>query len=492
MRLERLSFVLILIIYCVAAFGIALTKAPFCDEGWLASPGLNLLRHGHMETSLIEPAGSFLVGIDHYTYWVMPLWLLASAVFYKLFGFGLTTLRSLSLLWGAIGICACFAIGRKLTGKSSTAVLACAILACDTNFILNGAAGRMDMMSAVCGLSGIAVYLWMRERDLTRAVIASHSLVAAGVFSHPNGIVAFLCLCFLTVYLDFSKIRWFHLGVAAAPYLAGMAAWGWYISYDPHAFVSQFAGNASPASRGLVFHAPFAALKLEVTKRYLDGYSFYSPGLKKLRVVPLPLYLVSFIGCVCTPGIRRNRYLRAALLLCVVSVSALFLVDGIKRSFYLVHVLVPLALVSSIWITWIWDRWRRARLPLALALASVYMIQLGGIVTLIRKHDRLREFQPMIAFLNQHRRPDTVIMGPSELGFALGYNPPLVDDYRLGYFSGKHAQYVVVDDNYRALINDLKTDNPPVYRSVTDRLAHEYHPVWQDGLYQILGENDGR
>ena len=478
--------VVVAAMYVAAAFGIALTKAPFCDEGWLASPGLNLLRHGHMETSVLEPAGSFLTGIDHYTYWVTPLWLLTTGVFYRLFGFGLTTLRSVSVFWGVAGIFACFVITRRLTSSAPSALTACAILAFDTNFILNGGSGRMDMMSAMCGAGAIAVYLCQRDRDFTTAVVVSQSLAAAGVFSHPNGVIGVLSLAFLTAYLDFSKIRWSHVLLAAIPYVLGLSLWGLYISHAPKDFVAQFAGNAKPGSRGLVFHAPLQALKLELTTRYLDGYSFEAAGWKKLRALPLLLYSAALVGCLWTPKIRKDRYARAALWLWGIAVMSLFLIDGIKRSFYLVHVLVPLAVVSAIWISWLWKQWRVARIPITAGLAALFLIQLAGIITLIRKQDRQREFQPVIAFLKNHRQTGAIVMGPSELRFGLGYDPPLTDDYRLGFFSGKRAQYIVLDDNYRALMASLKSENEPVYRWVTNTLARDYRPVWHDDLYDVL------
>jgi 4-amino-4-deoxy-L-arabinose transferase-like glycosyltransferase len=481
-----LVFFLIAAVYILATFGVALTKAPFCDEGWLASPGLNLIRHGTFETSVIEPAGSWLRSIDRYTYWVMPLWLLATALWYKLFGFGLTTLRSLSAFWGVLGLAACFCITRRLSGQRTVALLSCAILAVDTNFVLNGATGRMDMMSAMAGAIGLAIYLCLREAHFARAVFLSHTFVAIGIFSHPNGVIAFLCLCFLTLYLDRRHIRWADAFLALTPYLAGLAAWGLYIRHDSQAFAAQFFGNAKAQTRLLVIHSPLAALKLELMTRYLDGYGFYADGWKKLRALPLLLYAAAFLGSLFVRVIRRDRYLRAALWLAFLSCICLFFIDGLKRSFYLVHVLLPIAIVLAVWLSWVWQRWPRAHMAVICAVLTISSVQLAGVFTLIRSRNRQRSFDPVIAFLQQRRTPDAVIMGPSELGFGLGYNPPLVDDFRLGFYSGKRARFIVVDDNYRSFFQWLAQNEQPVYRYVQMSLDRDYQPVYRNGMYVVF------
>ncbi len=485
MRSSRLILALIVLVYIGLALGVSLTKAPFCDEGWLASPGLNLLRHGTLETSLIEPRGSFLKSIDHYTYWVMPLWLLMLSVWYKAFGFGLTTMRSLSTFWGGIGIASCFAFTRRLTEHSWTAILACLILAADTNFIINGGTGRMDMMAAVCGFGGVTAYLILRERKFSWAVGLSHALVAAGVLCHPNGIINFLVLCFMSLYLDRDRIRWVDVALAATPYVCGLALWGLYLSHDPQAFVAQFVGNAKPGERGLIFHAPVQALRLELEARYLTAYGFYTEGLKRLRVLPLILYAAALIGSLLTHYIRRDRFLHLATMLVLVSCAGLLLVDGIKRSFYLPYVLPYLAVLSAIWINWLWDRQRTARIAIGIAIAAVIIVQVGGAVSLISNKNRQRFFEPVIAFLRQNNSGRKTIDGPSELGFGLGYNPPLVDDYRLGFYSGKRPQFIVVDDNYRSFFDSLKDHDRPAYDYVRHLIDQDYKVVYQNGLYSI-------
>ena len=43
---------------------------------------------------------------------------------------------------------------------------------------------------------------WLRERRLVAAIAVGHTLVAASVFAHPNGIMPFLGLLILMFLLD--------------------------------------------------------------------------------------------------------------------------------------------------------------------------------------------------------------------------------------------------------------------------------------------------
>ncbi len=76
------------VVYLLLSVGTALTKMPFCDEAWYADPAFNLITNGTMGTPVIESAGTRLKGLDQHTYWVMPLYILAQAGWYKLVGGG--------------------------------------------------------------------------------------------------------------------------------------------------------------------------------------------------------------------------------------------------------------------------------------------------------------------------------------------------------------------------------------------------------------------
>jgi hypothetical protein len=66
-----------------------------------------------------------------------------------------------------------------------------------------------------------------------------------------------------------------------------------------------------------------------------------------------------------------------------------------------------------------------------------------------------------------------VVMGGSELGFSLGFRPPLIDDRHLGYFSGIRPEVFVMNDYYiivmaprKALENYVQSTLDAEYRLV--------------------------
>src|ERR1700730_12917945 len=92
----------VLAVFLVLAIATAVTKEPWCDEGWFASPARNLAFQGFMGTTVLDPASGTpylstrtrVDGIDRYTYWVMPLYLVTEAGWYRVVGFGLMRMRA--------------------------------------------------------------------------------------------------------------------------------------------------------------------------------------------------------------------------------------------------------------------------------------------------------------------------------------------------------------------------------------------------------------
>ena len=108
---------------CLAG-SLAYTLAPWDDESWFATPGWNLISQGHMGTSALDPTATFssggsdtlnhkgvpLTGIDRHTYWVMPLHFVATAAWYKVFGFSLHSLRAFTISWALLALLCWFSI----------------------------------------------------------------------------------------------------------------------------------------------------------------------------------------------------------------------------------------------------------------------------------------------------------------------------------------------------------------------------------------------
>ena len=98
----------------------------------------------------------------------------------------------------------------------------------------------------------------------------------------------------------------------------------------------------------------------------------------------------------------------------------------------------------------------------------------------------------MTAFVKSHARPGDLIMGSSELGWELGFwGNNVVDDFRLGYLTGKHPDIIVLDKNrYQEWIPNLKVFNPKAYEFTTGLLAREFEPVHRNESYIVYLRKD--
>ena len=99
----------------------------------------------------------------------MPLHPVLQAAWYRLFGFSLVSVRSLSLLTGLVGVITFFWIVRRVCGDRA-ALLASAFVALDRNFVLSAAIGRPDMMSLAFALLAYDLYLSLRGLNLSTAI----------------------------------------------------------------------------------------------------------------------------------------------------------------------------------------------------------------------------------------------------------------------------------------------------------------------------------
>ncbi|HLL74674.1 MAG TPA: glycosyltransferase family 39 protein [Pyrinomonadaceae bacterium] len=485
------------LVFAALAVGSAATKSPWSDEAWFAQAGLNLAARGEMTTPVLETAGTKFKGLDRHTYWVMPLHLVAQAGWYKVFGFSLLSMRMLSAVFGVLALLAWYVVVRALAGERRVALLTVVLLACDYIFVQAASFGRMDMMSHALGALGLAAYLHWRERDLTRAVLAGQSLIAASGLTHPNGGVMFFAgLLFLTLYLDRGRLRPRHLALAAVPYLLGALGWGAYILQAPSDFVAQFTANASTGGRMESLTSPLGAIKKEIVARYLTAFglgphSSGSSGPVWVKSFVLLAYVVALAGCLSVRDIRAHKGYRALLVLTGTYFLVLTFFDGQKLSFYLVHI-VPLytALVAA-FAHWCYSRRAAPRSLLALAVCGLLAIQLGGVLYRMKVNAYGRSYVPAVNFLKAHAREDSVVMGSAVLGFEFGYER-VVDDVRFGFNSGRRADFIVINDVYEDTIRYYRAggEGAELARHVNRLLERDFELVYDQNFYQIYARRE--
>ncbi len=480
-------------VYLALALGTAATRQPWCDEAWFASPAANLLESGTMGTSFIDTHDPIHKDISKYTYWQPPLYFLVQAVWYSLVGFSLFSMRALSTFWGLVLLISWLAIVRLLTENRWLALLTVALIAVDYQFLANASDGRMDTMCAALAFAGYAFYLALREHRLGSALLVSHTLVVASGLSHPNGILAFAGLVFLSLYLDRTRLRLRSILFAVIPYMVGGLAWGWYIAKNPSAFFSQFGGNMSGRLYGL--GSLWSGFKLELTDRYLAAFGVgeTTSPIATLKLLVLGAYVAGWVGLMWeaqtakrSAAVPAARNFRALVWLTTLYFLVMSVLIGNKSVSYLVHTVPLLAACLAVWAGLLWVRRSVPVWTISASLVFLFLLQLGGAGRRVLQDPYHKSYLPAVQFLKAALREADAITGSAELAFALGFRVNLADDPRLGYYTGKTPSLIVVEPRYKAWFERWRKEEPEVYRYVIQLLDEGYRQVYNNSFYQIL------
>lgn len=490
-KIRLATGIVVVALYLALALGSSLTKAPWHDEGQFANAAWNLATSGFMGTTVLDASVPWLKGIGRHTYWVMPLYLVNLAGWFKLFGLSLFSMRLLSVVWGLVALGSWYSMMKSLTGERTVALLTLSLLAFDYIFLMNASTGRMDMMCAALGWAACAVFLRLRETRFPLAVLLSQALVVAGGLTHPNGILPFAGLLFLTLYFDWRRVNLRVIALAAVPYLVGAGLWGWYVLQDREAFVAQFGGNVGGFSgmsgnvnRWVGLTAPWTGFRLEITERYLNAFGLapHSQGVARLKILVLLVYLAGLAGALSVRRLRQHTATRTVLLLFAIYFVLMALVEGHKSDIYLVHSVPLLAALLALWLTWCWRERALPRPLLAGVLAGFVILQAGGVAYLIRQNHYESKYMPVVNFLRSRGGEGRLLTGSAELGFELGFDR-LTDDAWLGYYNGARPDVIVFNRRYEEIDEIFRRAQPEVHRHIEHRLEREYQKVFEFAPY---------
>lgn len=481
-------------VYLICCFSVALTRGPWYDEGFVVNPSYSWITTGHPGMSILDDNGPFLPfpqrmsmkGIREHLYLEMPLHMVFLAAWFKMFGFGLVRARLLTILCGLGVLFSVYSIARRLTMDAGVAFAAFGLTAIDYGFVLRTSEARMDTMSAAFGFGALAVYLALRERSFSQAVLWSHACIAASAFTHPNGgILAFAGLVFLTLYLDRQHVQFRHVAIAVSPYLVAVTLWGIYISRDVNAFKAQFLLNSIQGGRLRTLGVPCHNLRREIVERYLGtlGGAGDSSGFKRFKLIIPVSYFAGLATVSLVPNLRRRKGYFALLALTVIYFFVLAFTDGRKSQCYTVHVIPVFATLVAASLVWLWRKGRAFCGAAAAVVLLLCAIHLGGIIYQARADTYHRSYLPAKHFLQTNMTSTQTIIGPGILGLGLDYPPNLTDDFRLGYLSGQTPDWIVVNDWYELWFHSLSKVEPDAYQFVRNRLDHQYAPFYHhDGF----------
>lgn len=483
---DRTSYAIVVcacVVEIVLGTVLARTQLPFCDEGFYGVPAYELSATGRLADPVLESAGvPYLRGIDRAFYWMAPMGMVVQAGAFKLFGFGLLVQRGLSVVCGMGAVLLWYVALRHLVADR-VAAFASLLLSLDYVFLIVACRGRSDMISLFFAVAALAAYLHWREQSLGLALAVANFACALSGMVHPNGgIAAIASLAVLTFYLDRMRLRWRHLAIVAACYGLLAVGWGAYIAKAPDLFVAQFFGNV--AGR---FSGPITLTRLvkgEVT-RYISAYGVENViGLRRLRLLIPASNLGAVLYCAVCKELRRQSKV-LLLMFVAISLSLVFL-EGGKQGWYLVNLSPLFCALLAICMHRLWNS---SNLPARMIVAAQVAIVLLGIASLVYvANDRKlqRFYRPTVAFLNSHVGPRDMVFARSEFYFALKCRNCLRDDENLGAFSGRHAQYIVLDLDYAAHLAKLQGQNPGLYDEIAKRLNTEYREAFHNGIYRIM------
>ena len=477
------------------ATGVALTRRPWCDEAWFASPSYNLARHGFMGMTILDPHGfihtTYVQGIDRYTFWVMPGYLLLQAAWYKMVGVSVFSMRATSVLWSAAALVSWFFIARWIIGDRRVALLAVFLLATEKHFVFSAATGRMDMMCFSLGLISLAAYIRLRS-NFTLALFVASSVSAINFFTHPNAIFGIFAVAFLALYFDRNRITIRALLLAASPFLFLGLLWGLYLAQAPHAVVvSQFNAQAKVPHRLVVPWNLWKSFWMELRSRYLHAWTLGSSFPVRLDRIVMALYGIAIITALSVSQIRRQLGTRVLLILGGITFALLMCFQ--KNWYYMVFIIPYFSTILAIVSAWAWRQYLNSRVVVVLLLGVFTAVQLAPLGFKIVHDDYRRHFLEATKFLKLHAKPGDLIIGSGELAFSLGFEGQVLDDCRMGFLSGKRPDYIVMDSHYRDFwLPMLLEPEPAAVNYMLDLMHNQYDVVYDqtyDG-YQVYGFSD--
>lgn len=441
-------------------------------------------------------------GIDRHTYWIPPLYPLLQALWYRLFGFGLLPLRCLSILAAGVVLLAWFGIVSLLTGNRGIALLSIVIPATDARFLMFAALGRPDATCAALGTLGWLAYLYLRERSLPRAILAGNILTAASCLTHPCGELYASSLLLLTLYFDRRRIGWRTLWLLVVPYAAALSAWGLYILRAPSQFVRQIVGNIGGIGTEFTgvnrlagvtsWLGALRGLKGEYSLRY--GVPFgrcATSAVDRTQLFALLIYTLGVAGCLLTPPLRNHRGYRALLGVGLLEYLTLGFLDGFKSTGYLTHTLPLAGALLAVYVHFLFSRTHRGQLPvLAAVLVLFAAVQFTALGRSFSVTPQRWDYENAVAFLRRSGSPPGIIAA-GEFAFALGFDSGMVDDWRLGYFSGRRPPFIAANDIYSGWLEHSATLDPAIHAYMLRLLRDEYRVAFRNSsytIYQRIGE----
>jgi hypothetical protein len=467
--------------FLMLSVGFALTRAPWWDEGLFADVAINFSRFGHLGSTALDPYGYLeLPGVHQYTFWQFPLYLISLGIYFKAIVPSVEAMRVFSTFWGMLYLLSWYLLVQALTKRRRWALFLTAVVSLDYSLIAAASDGRMEMMCAALGLSGLASYAQLRDFSWTGAIVISGWLGAASLFCHPMGLVTNGVLA-AVVLMDYKRIKRTGLVLASIPYLIGLALCATYALSAFDIFRAQ--SKAASAYRVSGLTPILQSIFNDVYLRYVRFYLLSLDGVNKLKVGSLVFAVLGLIGMVSKRHLRNSRLGQILLISVSVGYIGVAAIDNQKFPIYFVYVMPAMTACGAVWVLDEWSRRGKWRFAAAGFFAAFILATVGGFGEKIHRDDYRTLYNPAVAAIRSVGYPTRGLMGGSELGFALGFNENLIDDRYLGQISGKKADIYVVNAYYGGMGGPKLG---PAWEASQKDVKANFDQVFENSAYKVF------
>jgi hypothetical protein len=421
-------------LFLALAVGFSFTRGPWWDEGLFADVALNFRNHGHLGSSLLAPYSyQNFPAVTHYTYWQFPIYLVSLGAWFRIAPATVESMRLFSLFWGCVYIACWFLFVRGMSRNTNLALLVASVVALDYSCIGAASNGRMDMMCAALGQAALAAYVCLRTSHRNLALLLAGLFAAASLFCHPMGALTNLFLAIVVLH-DARQLRWPALMLGAIPYLVGAVLCFLYAAQAPQIFWAQ--ARATSRYRVSSFDSLLENVVNDVYERYLKFYFANFSATTALRGFALLFGVAGIVAIIASKRLRSALLARMLLFFAAAGYIGIALLDNQKFPHYLIYSTPVFSACGALWVYDTWPRGGVARVLACGLLLGFVAATAGGFGFKIHRNDYQQIYRPAISSIRQMSRAQDIIMGPSELGFALGFHWPLIDDCYLGFTSG--------------------------------------------------------
>jgi hypothetical protein len=201
--------------------------------------------------------------------------------------------------------------------------------------------------------------------------------------------------------------------------------------------------------------------------------------------VELLAFMAGIAACATYGPLRRQDASRRAVTITSATCLFLLLFEGAKVPAYLLHVVPWLSVALAIAVADYRTGRRGPRLVPVAALGLVFFLDVVRVAVPAMRDKYHRQFLPAARYLERNTLASDLIMGPAELGFAIGFDRNLIDDIMMGTTTGKSARFIVMDGRYQDYLQSIRITAPAAYEPAARQLAEKYQKVYDEAGFQI-------